>query len=629
MEVFGVFEGGGAKGLAHVGALRATEQRGFRFRAVAGTSIGAMIAALIAAGFKSDDLFCVTEAGEHGLLSDNLELKFMDEIEYLRVLRLRAHVEALLRQPEPGIRTYIWEHVASRLWFSWAVAVVAANLSALPLAIHRKVLGDLWWEAGAVGTGRLRAWIDDTIRIKLGLAAGTPVRFQDLPIELRVVATDITRNGMQVFGRDRTPEIPVADAVAASMAYPLFFKPVEVDGAVYVDGGLASNGPAWVLDDLRDMADAKIPTFAFRLLDPPPAAPSKQSKRWWLRRTLRKCLNAAPKASSRRPKLGPLARRFVTSSLNSRSVLEARRIDEFHLIELNAQLNTLDFDIVNANKAATVAHGARGVAEYLSRKIGPRDPVLMERALRAFAGLVKEHTYDEGVVRAYVLQPTSEIVGRVVYSAMLEGEADDSLTMRLDTRSQALCLALREPVLVRTTSLPTADLTRNATKYLHATRPRDVTHILCVPIFPSHFAWSEGNTENRPVPLAALCFDFRRPGGEHILLDPRIEDLVASIAQALGDFWTSMPLSDAECLPEQAGVPSRDWVQLGGTAGFYVSDRKVRACPEPSIADQISATVARIGGDAKIFPIATLSDRREWVELVARPRRVAKATQPP
>ncbi|TGR10472.1 hypothetical protein EN833_13125 [Mesorhizobium sp. M4B.F.Ca.ET.190.01.1.1] len=606
MEIFGVFEGGGAKGLAHVGALRAAEQRGFQFRAVAGTSIGAMIAALVAAGFKSEELFRVTDAGESGLLSDDLELKFLDKTEYARVLRLRLQMKKLLQRPEPGFRTYFWEHVVSRLWLSWGVAVLAANLSVLPLAIHRRLMGDLWWEAGAVGTSRLREWIDETIRNKLGLPAGTPVLFKNLPIDLRVVATNLTQNDVQIFGRIGTPNIPVADAVTASMAYPLFFKPVHVDGAVYVDGGLASNGPAWVLDDLRDLADARIPTFAFRLLDPLPEALPKRSRRWAVGRALRKWLDYAPKASSRRPKLGPLARRFVTSSLNSRSVLETRRIDEFHLIELSAQLNTLDFDIVNANKARTVEQGARGVSEYLSRKIGPRDPALMERALRAFAGMVKEHTYDEGVVRAYILQPTSEIVGRVVYAAMLEGEADDTIAMRLDTRSQALALALREPVLMRTSSLPIEDLTRTATKYLHAARPADVTHVLCVPIFPSHRAWIEETPTDRPQPLAALCFDFRNPGGEHLLLDPKIEDLISGIAQALGDFWTSMPMSEISSLPDQAGVPSREWIQLGDTAGFYVSGRKVRACPDQAIVEHISKTVARIGGDGGLFPIISL-----------------------
>jgi Patatin-like phospholipase len=52
MKAFGVFEGGGAKGYAHVGALQAIEARGIELEAVAGSSIGAVIALLIAAGYR-------------------------------------------------------------------------------------------------------------------------------------------------------------------------------------------------------------------------------------------------------------------------------------------------------------------------------------------------------------------------------------------------------------------------------------------------------------------------------------------------------------------------------------------------------------------------------------------------
>ena len=51
LDVFGIFEGGGAKGLAHVGALKAAEERQVRFRGVAGTSAGSIIAGLIAVGY--------------------------------------------------------------------------------------------------------------------------------------------------------------------------------------------------------------------------------------------------------------------------------------------------------------------------------------------------------------------------------------------------------------------------------------------------------------------------------------------------------------------------------------------------------------------------------------------------
>jgi len=55
-KAFGIYEGGGAKGLAHAGALKAAEEK-FTFIGVAGTSAGAIIASLIAAGYKADEIY--------------------------------------------------------------------------------------------------------------------------------------------------------------------------------------------------------------------------------------------------------------------------------------------------------------------------------------------------------------------------------------------------------------------------------------------------------------------------------------------------------------------------------------------------------------------------------------------
>jgi predicted acylesterase/phospholipase RssA len=54
-EYDGVFEGGGAKGVAFVGALAFMKRHGLRFRRVAGTSAGAITAALIASGYPAYD----------------------------------------------------------------------------------------------------------------------------------------------------------------------------------------------------------------------------------------------------------------------------------------------------------------------------------------------------------------------------------------------------------------------------------------------------------------------------------------------------------------------------------------------------------------------------------------------
>ena len=70
MYIDGVFSGGGIKGFALIGACAAIEERGFRFKRVAGTSAGSLIAALVAAGYTSTEM---------ASLVDELDLKkFLD-----------------------------------------------------------------------------------------------------------------------------------------------------------------------------------------------------------------------------------------------------------------------------------------------------------------------------------------------------------------------------------------------------------------------------------------------------------------------------------------------------------------------------------------------------------------------
>ncbi len=52
MKIDGVFEGGGVRGIAHVGAICALAEKGYEWERVAGTSAGSIIAALLAAGYS-------------------------------------------------------------------------------------------------------------------------------------------------------------------------------------------------------------------------------------------------------------------------------------------------------------------------------------------------------------------------------------------------------------------------------------------------------------------------------------------------------------------------------------------------------------------------------------------------
>ena len=63
---------GGAKGMAHLGALKAFEEAGITFSFVAGTSIGAVVGALLAKGYSAEDMRRIVEAVNRREFSKNL-----------------------------------------------------------------------------------------------------------------------------------------------------------------------------------------------------------------------------------------------------------------------------------------------------------------------------------------------------------------------------------------------------------------------------------------------------------------------------------------------------------------------------------------------------------------------------
>ncbi|MBC8507297.1 MAG: patatin-like phospholipase family protein [Anaerolineales bacterium] len=65
-----VFEGGGVKGVGLVGAVSVTEEMGYQFRSVAGTSAGAIVAAMLAAGYTAGDMKDILDELNYNDLKD-------------------------------------------------------------------------------------------------------------------------------------------------------------------------------------------------------------------------------------------------------------------------------------------------------------------------------------------------------------------------------------------------------------------------------------------------------------------------------------------------------------------------------------------------------------------------------
>ncbi|HEX8496620.1 MAG TPA: patatin-like phospholipase family protein [Actinomycetales bacterium] len=223
-----VCEGGGVKGIALVGAVTGLARAGYRFPRVAGSSAGAVVAALVAG---------LQHAGEPISRLDDL-LAALD----LRRFRDRS---AIGRVPLVGR----------------ALAVLTREGAYEGRYLEQYLTGTL---------------ADLGVRTFGDLRTGEPA--PQHAYSLVVTATDLSRRrqvrlpwDLPTYGVD-PDDFPVARAVRASAAIPLFFRPVRVAGATWVDGGVLSNFPVDLFDQPQG-TPPRWPTFGVRLTARPATAP--------------------------------------------------------------------------------------------------------------------------------------------------------------------------------------------------------------------------------------------------------------------------------------------------------------------------------------------------------------------
>ncbi|CAK9890652.1 MULTISPECIES: patatin-like phospholipase family protein [Pseudomonas] len=195
-----VLSGGAARGLAHIGVLKALEEQGIKVDAIAGTSMGAVIGGLYASGYKIDEL-------------EKLALN-IDWQQALSDAPPRKDVPFRRKQDD---RDFL---VKQKLSF--------------------RDDGSLGLPLGVIQGQNLALLLESM------LAHTSDTRdFDKLPIPFRAVATDIASGEKVVFRRGHLPQV-----IRASMSIPAVFAPVELDGRLLVDGGMVDNIP---LDVAREM----------------------------------------------------------------------------------------------------------------------------------------------------------------------------------------------------------------------------------------------------------------------------------------------------------------------------------------------------------------------------------------
>lgn len=187
-----VLSGGGARGAAHVGVIRALEKLRIPIDAVAGTSMGAMVGGLYAAGLDGDEIERVFR-----------------ELDWEEAIRDRAPRRDLAYRRKQDDRNILAKG---------ALGVRRTGVE-LPLGL---VQGQKITQLLRGATARV-ADVQD---------------FDDLPTPFRALATDLETGEPIVLARG-----DLVTVLRASMSAPGVLTPVELDGRLLVDGGLVDNLP--------------------------------------------------------------------------------------------------------------------------------------------------------------------------------------------------------------------------------------------------------------------------------------------------------------------------------------------------------------------------------------------------
>ncbi len=191
-----VLSGGGSKGLAHIGVIKALEENRIPIDYIGGTSMGAIVGACYAMGMRTDEIMEIVRSDDfqywmQGILEDKYKYYFKAD------------------EPEPDI-------INVGIDLKDTVPKTRLPLSVIPNHLMDFAFMEIFSRASA--------------------AAG--YEFDSLFIPFLCNAVDISNNREVVFRKG-----DLTQAVRASMTVPLYFRPIVIEGNIMYDGGIYNNFP--------------------------------------------------------------------------------------------------------------------------------------------------------------------------------------------------------------------------------------------------------------------------------------------------------------------------------------------------------------------------------------------------
>lgn len=203
-----VLSGGGAKGLAHIAVIRALEENGIPIDYIAGTSMGAIVAGLYAAGYTPDEMEKLFKSEQFKFWSTG---QIQEEYRYFYTKQ----------EDDPS-------------WLELDLLKKADKLKIMPPTnlIPEEQMDfafmEMFSSVNAINKGD----------------------FNNLFVPFFCIATDVYNNKKVVLRQG-----DLGEAIRGSMTFPLYFKPIEIDGSLVFDGGIVNNFP---VQDMKELFNPDI-----------------------------------------------------------------------------------------------------------------------------------------------------------------------------------------------------------------------------------------------------------------------------------------------------------------------------------------------------------------------------------
>lgn len=197
-----VLSGGGAKGLAHIGIIKALEENNIPIDYVAGTSMGAIVGALYAMGYSPEEMEALVK-------SKDFKRWYSAQVEDKYIYYFKRD------KPTP-------DFMSLKLSFKDSASIKSYFL---PTSVVDPIQMNLAF-----------------LSVFSGATAQCRGNFDNLFIPFRCVASDVYHKKQLVM-----KDGDLGDAVRASMSFPFVFKPIEIDSTLVYDGGIYNNFPTDVM----------------------------------------------------------------------------------------------------------------------------------------------------------------------------------------------------------------------------------------------------------------------------------------------------------------------------------------------------------------------------------------------